>query len=58
MTQSTEIASPEWDKAERVHDWRNYISERVRRIWGTFTSEQKDALFEMADEMATREEWE
>lgn len=49
--------NPDWDKAGRVHDWRNYISERVRELWPSFSDEQKIAIAEMADEHAGRENW-
>lgn len=49
---------PDWDKRERVHCWRNYISEPVRLIWWTFTKEQKQALAEMLQEVADAEHWE
>ena len=42
----------------RVHDWRNYISDEVREMWGTFSSAQKLALFRQADQCADRENWE
>ena len=29
-------------------DWRDHVSERVRALWGTFTEEQREALFEQA----------
>ncbi len=49
---------PKWDEALRVHGWRNYISEKVRSLWDTFTPEQRAALIESADDNASREEWE
>jgi hypothetical protein len=49
--------NPEWDRAGRVHDWRNYISERVKELWDTFSDEQKLALVEQADEHASNEHW-
>ena len=50
-------SNPEWDKAGRVHDWRNYISEKVQSIWGTFTLEQQIALMDQADDRAGSEIW-
>ena len=50
--------NPQWSKADRVHDWRNYISDHVRAMWDTFTDEQKFALVEMANERAGWEIWE
>lgn len=49
---------PEWDRDDRVHNWRNYPSDEVKALWPTFTRQQKIALAAMFDEMAGREEWE
>ena len=49
---------PEWDKATRVHDWRNYVSAKMQRMWDTFTDDQKLAIAESAEEHANGEEWE
>lgn len=50
--------NPEWDKAGRVHDWRNYISDQLKAIWHTFTKVQKHAIYQNADAIAGNEEWE
>lgn len=52
-----EYLNPKWENAGRVHDWRNYISNELRTVWGTFTDAQKIALGENAEEIAGREEW-
>ena len=52
-----DIQNPKWEETGRVHDWRNYISVRVRAIWHTFTDEQKEALYLQAENMADNEEW-
>lgn len=49
--------APKWNEAGRVHDWRNYISEELRKMWGAFTPDQKAALARNADEQALREHW-
>jgi hypothetical protein len=49
--------NPEWDKAERVHDWRNHVSIRVQALWQTFNDEQKLALYEQAEACSSAEEW-
>jgi hypothetical protein len=46
-----------WDDVGRVHDWRNYISDELAEMWGTFTDRQKVAIGRSADETARREEW-
>jgi hypothetical protein len=49
--------SPEWEKAGRVHDWRNYVGDELRAMWDTFTDEQKRAIARNADVLADGEEW-
>ena len=46
-----------WDNPERVHDWRDYVTDTVRGMWGTFSDAQKKAIQAMAQEMADKEEW-
>jgi len=48
---------PDWDNAERIHDWRNYADEELRQIWSTFTLEQKRIIAELLEKQADREEW-
>lgn len=49
--------NPEWDVKEKIHNWRNYISEDLQKIWFSFTSEQKVKIAANADIMADREDW-
>lgn len=51
------IDDPKWGQTTRVHDWRNYVSDRIKELWDTFSREQRAALIEQADEFASREEW-
>lgn len=51
-------AAPHFDKAGRVHDWRNHVPEGVQAIWSTFSAEQRAALVAWADHLAGNEEWE
>lgn len=42
-----EYANPEWDKnrgRDWSWDWRDYVGDRTRAIWHTFTDEQKEAI--------------
>lgn len=51
--------SPEWNsETTRVHDWRNYVGENVRRIWPALSYDTRLAIALDAQEMADREEWE
>lgn len=52
-----DIGNPNWDDAGRVHDWRNYPSDRIKELWGTFTRDQQEALVEHFQETANGEEW-
>lgn len=51
-------AMPDWDAADKVHDWRNYVPEEVRAVWlSLFTPEQRALLARWADHMASQEVW-
>ncbi len=43
--------------ADRVHDWRNHVGEKVKAIWQSFTPEQRRAIYEDAEECAASEDW-
>ena len=49
--------SPDWDEDNRVHNWRNYVSDEVKALWQTFSIPQKQALAAGFEEVALREEW-
>lgn len=48
---------PNWDEEQKAHNWRNYINDRLRAMWSTFTDEQRAAIAESAQERADCEEW-
>ncbi len=50
-------ADPKWAKAGKIHDWRNHVPAKVRRIWHTFTPEQLAAIVDWADRLAFDENW-
>ena len=49
--------NPQWEKAEKIHDWRNYISEDMQIIWDTFTPLQQRLIADNAQETADAEDW-
>lgn len=51
------LLNVDFDLAGGIHDWRNYVGENTRRLWRTFTSEQRRALAEDADVRAGYEDW-
>lgn len=52
-----DFINPDWQNTRRVHDWRNYINDKLRAIWHTFTDDQKQVIAENADEQADAEQW-
>lgn len=53
-----DVRAPDFDKAGKVHDWRNYVGLRVRELWGTLTPAQQMAIAIDADDRAREEDWE
>lgn len=52
------LRSPmDWDEGGRVHNWRNYVGERMQALWETFTDDQKKAIAVDAYEISSREHW-
>jgi len=49
--------NPEWEVEDRVHNWRNYANEGLRREWQSFTGRQKIMISSALDSMATCEHW-
>jgi hypothetical protein len=52
------IQKPEFENADRVHDWRNHVGEATKSLWSTFTDEQKAAIALDSEYRANLEEWE
>lgn len=52
-----DLREPEFDNATRVHDWRNYVGQRVKAMWVSFSDEQRLALALDASEFASHEKW-
>lgn len=48
----------EWEKAGKVHDWRNHVGHNTRRIWDSLSTDQQVAIALDAQQLASREEWE
>lgn len=48
---------PKWEIVTCWGDWRRYISDEVRGMWNTFTTEQKAALIRQAEYMTSLEEF-
>ena len=49
------LTDPDFDLAEKINDWRNYIGEETRKLWPTFNIQQLKALVIDAQDLADRE---
>lgn len=49
---------PQWRQGGKVHNWHNYASEEMKRMWNTFTDEQKQVVALTLNEIADNEHWE
>jgi len=49
--------SPNWKENARCHNWHNYASEAVEKIWDTFTPKQKIILAAAMQSSADAEDW-
>lgn len=49
--------TPKWNIENRVHNWRNYASEGIKREWENFTGRQQIMIASMLDEIAGNEHW-
>jgi hypothetical protein len=49
---------PQWQNAQKVHDWRNHVCQEVRDAWLTFTPYQRAIVAANAKHEADNEEWE
>ena len=49
--------APDWFTEDKVHNWRNYISDELQAEWDSFTGRQKIILSSNFDDIAGREEW-
>jgi len=52
------INEPEFKKADKVHDWRNYIPDELRGIWDDLPDVTKLVAYYFAEQQAHNEEWE
>lgn len=48
---------PNWREENKVHNWRNHVSDEVRELWPTFSDLQKKALARQAEVHAMAEHW-
>jgi len=52
-----QLKNPEWEMANKVHDWRNYVELLLRENWKHFSMREKLIIYTMANSVANNEEW-
>lgn len=52
-----QVRNPDWKQKGRVHNWRNYISDSIKKSWDTIPIEAKYVFVIMAEEKSSDEDW-
>jgi hypothetical protein len=52
------VEVPNWDLRGKTHDWRNHVSPVLRHMWPDISVETRMVAVIMAEEAASKEEWE
>jgi len=47
----------DFSKVGRVHDWRNYVPDKLKEDWKDLTERERKLVFIIAVEGASREDW-
>lgn len=48
---------PDFENTDRVHEWKNYASDRLIAYWTIFSPAQKMVIAECLQEIADTEHW-
>jgi len=51
------LKKPEFEKATKIHDWRNYVPDQLIEDWNNLTMRERQIIYFMAEERASIEEW-
>lgn len=52
-----DLNEPNFDKANKVHDWRNHVTSDFIDIWDNLSLREKQIIYIMAEQQANKEEW-
>lgn len=52
-----DVNNPEFDKKNKVQDWRNYVPYEWEEHWNEFTDRERKIIAVMAETQADQEEW-
>lgn len=53
-----DVENPNWNGANRVYEWKHYITKEQKELWNTFPHSQKVILAKEAYKKAMSECWE
>lgn len=53
-----DLKTDTFDRAGRVHDWRNHVPEIVKSVWGNLAAFDRALVAIVAEQAADSEEWE
>ena len=48
---------PQFEKSRKCHDWRNYVPDKVKDIWGSLSNETRIMVYITAETRANLEDW-
>lgn len=51
------IENPRFEDAGKIHDWRNYVPRKIKKVWDLLDNEARVVAFYLAQLEADREEW-
>jgi len=49
--------TPDWESAGRVHEWKNYASDDLRKTWPEFSARHRAIISASLQDAADQEEW-
>lgn len=49
--------NPQFEKSRKCHDWRNYVPDKIRDIWGALSDETRIMVFLTAEKQSNLEDW-
>lgn len=52
-----ELNSPNWEKPNKCHDWKNYVPYELISCWNELTKQEKIIIAYIANLQADAEEW-
>ena len=54
---AVDLTAPDWKEHNHVHNWKNYIPQKIKENWFRFGREARFAFFLMAEKRADSEDW-